>query len=607
MPGIMEWLFGAAGEAPRISTLSPRPDVLALNVTAQALVALGLFAIALGILWLARRREGFLSQRRLAVLLFAALAFLCGVVFVIGIFALWYPLYGLEALAIAAAAVAAVAAVAAARPHLAALARPSAAQLLAEANKSLRREVAAHEATLRELEAAHRELESRVNERTAELSVVKARFETALRGARVHLYSQDRDLHRTWAYSPDGESVFPAADSDAVVALKRRVLETGVPADTEAAYAAPDGRVQFSLHVDPTFGLDGEVDGIMCAAIEVTRMRSLESEQQRLTAELATAVQRYETALHGSNVTVFTQDRELRYTSISNPMLGRTVDEIVGRRDEDIIPAENRAPIETMKRAVIESGRARDGEVRISRDGSACWYDLHIEPLRDVAGAIVGLTCAAVDVTERKEAEAQLRLLLRELTHRSKNLLAVIQAMARQTARHSGTTDAFLDMFNARLQALARSHDLLVQEGWQGAALEELVRSQLGHYLDREKSRIAIKGPAVWLRPEAAQSLGLALHELAANAAKYGALSVPQGRLSIEWTRRAPSEGFGLDILWTESGGPAVAAPDRRGFGSLIIERNLARSLEADVELTFAADGVRCRIGIPLAQLYGAQ
>ena len=122
------------------------------------------------------------------------------------------------------------------------------------------------------------------------------------------------------------------------------------------------------------------------------------------------------------------------------------------------------------------------------------WNDLHIEPLRNEAGDIVGLTCASVDVTERKEGEAHLRLLMRELTHRSKNLLAVIQAMARQTARHAGSIEGFLDQFAARLQALAASHDLLVRESWHGASLRELIQSQLAAYIGSGEAQIAIDG-----------------------------------------------------------------------------------------------------------------
>src|SRR5215470_7211063 len=444
---------------------------------------------------------------------------------------------------------------------------------------------------------------ARTGEARPDLTLIEGQFESALRAARVYVYSQDKSLQQTCIYSPRGVQSVPAPDSEDVHAAKQRVLKTGQPEDVEAFCTTAEGRVFFSFHIDPTFGPDKEIDGIMCAAIDVTRIRALESEQQRLTAELGTALQRYETALRGSNVTVFTQDRALRYTSISNAMFGRDVKDIVGRTDDEILPADNRLAITALKLAALETGLPKDGEVRINEGASIRWYDLHVEPLRDVAGDIVGLTCAAVDITGRKEGEAHLRLLMRELTHRSKNLLAVIQAMARQTARHVGTIDGFLEQFSARLQALARSHDLLVQEEWHGVSLAELVRSQLAPYLDRSGSQITVDGPSVMLRPEAAQSLGLALHELAVNAVRFGALSTPAGHVSITWSWQAQHDPPVVEILWVEQNGPVVAAPVQRGFGSMVVERNLARALEAEVELSFRPEGVRSRITIPIAQL----
>ncbi|HEX5508674.1 MAG TPA: HWE histidine kinase domain-containing protein [Pseudolabrys sp.] len=311
----------------------------------------------------------------------------------------------------------------------------------------------------------------------------------------------------------------------------------------------------------------------------------------------------YETALRGSHVTVYTQDRDLCYTSISNPMFGRAIDDIVGHTDEQIFPLETCAAFIPLKRTVLATGEAQSGEIKVLFDGTVRWHDLHIEPLRSERDEIVGLTCASVDITERKEAEAHLRLLMRELTHRSKNLLAVIQAMARRTARHVGSIDAFLDQFGARLQALASSHDLLVRESWHGASLIELIRSQLGGYVDRDEVQVSIDGPPVLLKPEAAQNLGLAMHELATNAAKYGALSVPEGRVSIQWHRRNDGDGHALDLTWTEQSGPRVKARRKRGFGSLVIEGNLARALDAQVDWTFEPEGARCHIVVPSSQI----
>jgi PAS domain S-box-containing protein len=333
------------------------------------------------------------------------------------------------------------------------------------------------------------------------------------------------------------------------------------------------------------------------------RQRELDQQFAEKTEELKGVLHRYETALRGSNVTVFTQDRELRYTSITNPLFGLTVEQIIGRTDDDVLPAESRAPIAAIKRETLATGRPQDGEVSIYAGGRARWYDLHIEPHHDVTGAIDGLTCAAVDITERNEGEAHLRLLMRELTHRSKNLLAIIQGLARQTARHVNSVDGFLDQFGARLQALATSHDLLVQQSWHGVSLAELTRVYLGQDRNPYHAQISAAGPDVFLKPEAAQSLGLALHELTTNAAAYGALSNPAGRVAVRWRRLAPEDRSGVELLWQETGGPNVTAPDQRGFGSLMIERNLARAIDAQVELDFAPDGVRCRIMIPVGHL----
>ena len=312
---------------------------------------------------------------------------------------------------------------------------------------------------------------------------------------------------------------------------------------------------------------------------------------------------RYETALRGSQVTVYTQDRDLRYTSISNPMLGRAIEDILGRTDAEVLSPEAGAAMTAVKRAVLASGEAKRAEVPLEDAPGIRWHDLHIEPLRNEAGDVVGLTCASVDVTERKEGEAHLRLLLRELTHRSKNLLAVIQAMARQTARHTGSVETFLTQFGARLQALAASHDLLIRESWYGASLGELVRSQLGVYLDGQAAQVSIEGPAIAIKPEAAQNLGLALHELAVNAAKYGALSVPVGRVVITWNRLENVDGSAVELDWREKLGPKVKARRRKGFGSMVIERNLARALDATVELEFDPDGLHCHIVIPANQI----
>lgn len=344
--------------------------------------------------------------------------------------------------------------------------------------------------------------------------------------------------------------------------------------------------------------------------LEIVRdeRRRLEQQVDAQKAELdflRARFSRYEIALQASKVVVYTQDRSLRYTSISHDMLGRSVEDILGRTDGDILPAEANAAIAAIKQDVLANGQPKHTEISIEGRLGLRWYELHVEALRNEPGDIVGLICASVDVTERKEGEAHLRLLLRELTHRSKNLLAVIQAMARQTARHAGSTEAFLDQFGARLQALAASHDLLVRESWYGASLTELIRSQLTAYFEPDSSQVAIRGIDVALKPEAAQNLGLALHEMAANAAKYGALSTLDGQVSVAWQWRdgTGNAGDALELEWREQFGPKVKPRRKKGFGTMVIEGNLSRALNADVKMVFDPGGFQCLIAIPANQI----
>jgi PAS domain S-box-containing protein len=218
-----------------------------------------------------------------------------------------------------------------------------------------------------------------------------------------------------------------------------------------------------------------------------------------------------------------------------------------------------------------------------------------------VNGKAVRMAGTARDVTESKRWEEHIQLLMREVTHRSKNLLAVIQAMARQTKLASRDVNDFEVRFSGRLQALAASHDLLVQRDWKGASMSEVVKSQLGHYLDQQASQIEIEGPSLVVTPEAAQNIGLAVHELSTNAAKYGALSVPDGRVHVSWIRAddAGDGGGRLRLSWTERGGPDVVRPERRGFGQVVTEHLTARALQGNANLIFEQKGVCWTLDIP--------
>lgn len=205
------------------------------------------------------------------------------------------------------------------------------------------------------------------------------------------------------------------------------------------------------------------------------------------------------------------------------------------------------------------------------------------------------------DVTERREADERQGLLLHELNHRVKNTLATVQSVAAMTRRaaEAGDPQAW-DAFIGRLQGLAKTHDLLTSTNWGGALLEDVLRSELDPYQDSFKQRIKLRGPRVNLQPSAVLALGLAVHELATNAVKYGSLSTDHGKLSVMW---AVTSGPGPALLlveWMESGGPLVKKPERQGFGTKLIQRGLAQQLGGDIKLDFAPAGVRCVITFPI-------
>jgi PAS domain S-box-containing protein len=328
--------------------------------------------------------------------------------------------------------------------------------------------------------------------------------------------------------------------------------------------------------------------------------QQLEARVEARTKELEEAKQRFEIALRGSPIMVFSQDRDMRFVWVHNPPAGVDPAFMLGKTDMEILPTEAAEPIMAAKRRAMETGESQTIESNFELFGRKRSFYLLMEALRDDKGNAVGTTSVAVEITERKEAENQLRLLLRELTHRSKNQLTVIQAIARQTASRTKTIDDFLDRFGARLVAIGCSQDLLVADNWHGASLRTLVEQQLNMHAERLGGQIVIDGEDVMLKPEAVQNLGLALHELAANAQKYGALSSDRGRVRIHWQFCDTTK---LKLTWEEQGGPPVSAPERSGFGRAMIESVVGKALEGEVKLSFPAKGVRCVIVIPEAQV----
>jgi PAS domain S-box-containing protein len=232
----------------------------------------------------------------------------------------------------------------------------------------------------------------------------------------------------------------------------------------------------------------------------------------------------------------------------------------------------------------------RDGEVRWVE---VCWFAYFDGDQRERGtGSVVG---TVHDITERKGREERERLLMSEINHRAKNLLSVVEAIAHQTATR--TPEDFIERFSERIQSLSANQDLLIRNAWQGVEIEDLVRAQLAPFADLMGSRIMVGGPKLRLNAASAQAIGLALHELATNAGKYGALSMDGGRVYICWGIDSDT----LTMSWTEREGPPVSAPERRGFGSIVMETMAERSVDGAVELDYAPSGLSWRLICPAA------
>jgi two-component system, chemotaxis family, CheB/CheR fusion protein len=236
---------------------------------------------------------------------------------------------------------------------------------------------------------------------------------------------------------------------------------------------------------------------------------------------------------------------------------------------------------------------------RIRKDGSTVWVAVTESPLRDDAGVLLAASSIARDITEQRITEQHRKILVDELNHRVKNSLAIVQAIASQTLRGDVSLPDARKAFGARLAAFARAHDLLVTENWAGSDLASVIKATIAPH-DSEQSRFHISGPFVTLAPQGAVTFSLALHELCTNAAKYGALSVPEGRVDIVWSVSGDAPARKLAFRWAESGGPPVLPPKSKGFGSSLIERALPMELSGEARVTYPIGGVVFVLDAPL-------
>jgi len=264
-------------------------------------------------------------------------------------------------------------------------------------------------------------------------------------------------------------------------------------------------------------------------------------------------------------------------------------------------PDEAKPTIDAWDQAVAER-RPFVFEHRVRRhDGVWRLFAIRAVPVLDDHGAVTEWVGVHTDITEAREADNRRRLLLDELNHRVKNSLATVQSIAMQTLWSSDTPETFNKSFNERLLALSHNHDLLTRSHWVGANLKDVIAQELEPYQTPDGRRVDLRGRDVHLGPKAALALGMAVHELATNAAKYGALSADEGMVEVIWRIEVDANVARLNLVWTEHGGPEVKPPGRSGFGRRLIERGLTHELGGAADLAFEPAGLRCVIDFPLS------
>lgn len=327
---------------------------------------------------------------------------------------------------------------------------------------------------------------------------------------------------------------------------------------------------------------------------EQTRARAAASEsEQRLKAT-------YEHAFAGI-AEVSPEGRFLRVNERFCDLVGYSRDELLARTFWDISHPEDNAPERERFR------RQMNGEIDVytvekryfHKTGRLVWVELSASRVVDDSGRTLYGVRVVHDISQRRRWESQQLLLINELNHRVKNTLATVQSIVAQTARLGGSADEVRRGVEGRLLALSQAHDVLTQENWEGADLRDIVDRAVAPFAAAGDAQFQVSGPALRLTPRQALALSMALHELATNAAKYGALTTNFGRVEVTW-KLTDGGGGTVELDWIERGGPPVAPPARTGFGSRLLKRGLAHDLGGEVRLEFAPQGVRCHIRAPL-------
>lgn len=325
---------------------------------------------------------------------------------------------------------------------------------------------------------------------------------------------------------------------------------------------------------------------------------ALEQAVVERTRELDEINRRFVNALENTGIAMAQQDADLRYVWVHNLPDGLWSENIIGSLQKDVLPPGAEPLIAEAKRRAMAKMEPVALEVPIELKGETRWFNERIEPIwRD--GQAAGVLTTAIDTTAHRRQEEELRELLRELTHRSKNLLAVIMGIARQSSRSTADVDTFVSRFNGRIQTLSVAHDLLLDAKWRKVDLRELIECVWRKSAPRALDRLTLSGGDIFLGPESAQNLALAIHEMASNAAEHGCLRDAEGKVRISWTSSVESETGGVELLWEETGCSSTTLSHFTGFGKTFVQALLPRGTGGRSDINWTEDGLSWRLWMP--------
>jgi PAS domain S-box-containing protein len=386
-----------------------------------------------------------------------------------------------------------------------------------------------------------------------------------------------------------------------------QVLRTGEPVrNEEVVVQRVDGtRVAVLINIDPLLDARGKMVGVVTCFQDITERKQVHEALEKSQQDLQQQQQRWNATYEHAAIGIVEIDADggfLRVNESICDITGLTREELLGWKLFARTHPDDRDVDEELYRRQVkgEIGFYSIEKRFVRKDGRVIWCSIRSSTVRDADGNFLYGVRVVQDITDRKEAEDRQKLLMDELNHRVKNTLATVQSLAAQTARGTDSPQAFRQSFEGRLIALSQAHDQLTRRHWASADLRAIAIAAVTPYLSAGQERVSIVGDDVTVTPRVALTLAMVLHELTTNAAKYGSLSVPAGRVDLHWRIvHAPSQQPILWLEWRESGGPQVSPPERQGFGSRFIEGSIGSELQGTARLSFDPAGLRCTMEIP--------